>query len=388
MNKLLKLIIMKNLVKFLFCLSWLLCSSNDIFAYDLEVNGIYYNLNVSDRTLSVTRKYYYEGYITIPDEIVYNSQTLKVVSIEKEAFKNCANLRSVTIGNNVTSIGPWAFQDSGVQSVVLGKGVKSIGQEAFSRCKKMKSIDLGNVESIGVLSFFFCELLEEIKIPASCKQVGLEAFKYCKALKKVTIEDSPNGLNFETSFYTDENPFSCCENIEYVYLGRNIIRDDNIVQCYIFGHNTIKNIVLGPNVSKVDDFVNCTSIETIRSYIQNPYMIALFSNTTYATAIVTVPIGTLELYRNSSDWGKFFNIIEENISSINTLHNTLEVRGNKDGIIISGASNGEKIEIFNLSGEILYSGIVISSLMNIPLKSNMKKIVIIKIGKQDFKIQL
>ena len=126
----------------------LLCLSTPIKAYDIEVNGIYYNLDVNSKTLSVTRKQNYEGYINIPDEVEYNTQKLKVVRIEEEAFENCANLRSVTIGNNVEIIEREAFHQSGIQSVTIGDGVKTIGMDAFSSCKSLKKVVMGkNVEN-------------------------------------------------------------------------------------------------------------------------------------------------------------------------------------------------------------------------------------------------
>ena len=79
------------------------------FAYDFEVDGIYYS-SFTDTTCVVTyggNKY--EGDIIIPSEVTYNSRNLKVTSIGISAFRNCSSLMSVTIPNSVTSIGESSF---------------------------------------------------------------------------------------------------------------------------------------------------------------------------------------------------------------------------------------------------------------------------------------
>ena len=51
----------------------------------------------------------YEGYIIIPETIVFNERTYRVTSIGEEAFAGSYSLKSVTIPDSVTSIGDGAF---------------------------------------------------------------------------------------------------------------------------------------------------------------------------------------------------------------------------------------------------------------------------------------
>lgn len=90
-----------------------------LWAYDVKIDGIYYNLKENDKTAEVTYKNKYDphnsysGYITIPDYIYYNSNRYTVTSIGKLAFFNCTELKEVIIGKNVTSIGDRAFHACG-----------------------------------------------------------------------------------------------------------------------------------------------------------------------------------------------------------------------------------------------------------------------------------
>ena len=64
-----------------------------------------------------------------------------VTKIEKFAFKNCANLKNITLPNGVTSIGDYAFQNcKSLTSITLPDGVTSIGYGAFAGCKSLASI--------------------------------------------------------------------------------------------------------------------------------------------------------------------------------------------------------------------------------------------------------
>ena len=79
-------------------------------AYDVEVDGIYYNLVSEGNVAEVTEGYKkYSGSITIPSSINVNEVEYSVTSIGRSAFSSCSRLTSITIPNSVTSIGDYAF---------------------------------------------------------------------------------------------------------------------------------------------------------------------------------------------------------------------------------------------------------------------------------------
>ncbi len=83
-------------------------------AYDIEVNGIYYNLDENNRTAKVTASTFYDKYsgdIIIPDVINHNETEYFVTEIESFAFSS-SDLTSVVIGNNVIKVGELAFWES------------------------------------------------------------------------------------------------------------------------------------------------------------------------------------------------------------------------------------------------------------------------------------
>ena len=71
----------------------------------------------------------------VPDSIGIAGMTVKVTSIEANAFKNCKKLKSVTIGKNIAKIGKNAFSGcKNLKSIkIKATGLKSVGAKAFAK---------------------------------------------------------------------------------------------------------------------------------------------------------------------------------------------------------------------------------------------------------------
>ena len=78
------------------------------------------------------------GSLSIPETIY----SCPVTTIGDGAFYGCSGLTSVTIPNNVTTIGSSAFAETGLTSVSIWGTVTSIGQDAFYGCANLKDVKL------------------------------------------------------------------------------------------------------------------------------------------------------------------------------------------------------------------------------------------------------
>ena len=108
-------------------------------AYDFQVDGIYYNINGNEVTVtdkgngSWSDTSAYTGDIKIPETVTYDGVTYTVTAVDASAFSSCSGLISVTIPNTVTSIGSNAFRKCvALEAVSFGTVLKTLGSGAFS----------------------------------------------------------------------------------------------------------------------------------------------------------------------------------------------------------------------------------------------------------------
>lgn len=100
-------------------------------AYDFEVDGIYYNKNGNEATVTNQTDKTYSGDVMIPSSVTYNGETLSVTGIGDRAFFNCTGLTSIAIPNSVTNIGNYALKGCSGFSSFVPDNVQYIGKAAF-----------------------------------------------------------------------------------------------------------------------------------------------------------------------------------------------------------------------------------------------------------------
>ena len=178
-------------LKHLFMLSLFCLISIGASAYDFsEKNSIgktiYYNI-ISSTTVSVTYKgstydseESYVGFVEIPNTVTYYNNTYSVTQMEKNAFYKCSRLTSLIIPNSVTEIDSYAFDGcKNVESISWDSNVSPHRITKFCS-EKLKSVTIGNsVTSIGHDAFSDCSGLTSVAIPNSVTSIGEYAFSDC-----------------------------------------------------------------------------------------------------------------------------------------------------------------------------------------------------------------
>lgn len=91
-------------------------------------------------------------------------------------------------GVNYSVYGPFDkhTETAFVPKTHFGRPVKEIYYAAFRNCAQLKSITLSEgITDIGKQAFEFCDALEEIVLPSSLHRIYIAAFKGCTALERV-----------------------------------------------------------------------------------------------------------------------------------------------------------------------------------------------------------
>ena len=118
-----------------------------------------------------------------------------------------SDIKTVTIGGNVTSVGAYLFyQCTNLTVAVLGSSVTEIGKDAFCGCSSLEEVNIPyGVTSIGEYAFSGCKALTEIVLPDSVTSIGNGAFSSCSALTEIAIPSSVTEIG--------SNAFFSCRNL-------------------------------------------------------------------------------------------------------------------------------------------------------------------------------
>ena len=164
-----------------------------------------------------------EGVTSVGDMAFYDCDSMisfnignRVKSLGYKSFGDCDKLATVTIPNNVKTIGREAFVDcDSLTSIIIGNGVTAMGDTVFYNCTKLTSVTIRNgVTIIGNWAFGCCKNLKNITIPDSVKTIGNAAFMWCEELTNVVIGNGVTDIGDEAFYH--------CEKLENVTIGSNV----------------------------------------------------------------------------------------------------------------------------------------------------------------------
>lgn len=180
-----------------------------------------------------------------------------VTEIPSQCFRSTKGLTKVNLGRNVSSIGNYAFEVSGVNELVWPDNLTDIDHHAFYNTK-----------------------LTEVVVPSTVNNILNYAFGSCSELLKAVIS--------EGTTYLDEHIFSNCQKLESIALpstlsvisGSYICSNDKALKEVIFaeglttvpysGFNdckALKEVVIPKSVNTIRNIAFTGSgLETVRDY--------------------------------------------------------------------------------------------------------------------------
>ncbi len=184
--------------------------------------------------------------------------------INSYAFYKCGSNQTIPLVNisNDGSIGQYAFSQAGMEKAII-KNNGGIGNSAFSSCPKLKTVELGqDITSVGSSAFEGCTKLGSIEIPDKVKTLGSGAFYGCTSLKSAKTGNGISLLNVYT--------FSGCTSLKNVEIGTNItkilgINGTSTKSGCFYNCTALEQIKVPGNVKEIEDYVfyGCTGLKNV-----------------------------------------------------------------------------------------------------------------------------
>ena len=265
--------------------------------YDFVSEGIYYMYDEPGDhvlvTYADTQYDSYNGSVKIPATVTHDGETMPVIGIAKDAFRDCIGLTEIHLPHSVMTIGERAFRNCiGLTSVTLPDGIVSLGNQAFVNCIGLTSIDLpSSVAAIGELAFGECTGLTrvgtpslgawlaidftdhyanplsyahhlyvdgqeviDLTIPATVDKVKRFAFIECSGLQSLTLSDGVTAVG--------EAAFAYCDGIASLSLPASLQTMDR--QAF-FGCKALTEVAVPRGVKSLGSalFSECTRLRQV-----------------------------------------------------------------------------------------------------------------------------
>lgn len=225
-----------------------------------DYNGIRYKiLSEAERTISTAYGPVNQsvgGKVTLPESVMYNNVTYKLVEICANGFSQNPNLEGISIPGSVQKIGDYAFWScTALKSISLPGTVTDFGQGLFAGCTALKTVELPEgMELLPNYTFNGCTALESIDLPNSIVSIGEISFYCCTALKSVKLPSSLRGIG--------DNAFSGSSSLGSINFPNTL---ETIGYNAFAGCNSLKTITIPKGVKDISTtaFAACENLTEI-----------------------------------------------------------------------------------------------------------------------------
>ncbi len=204
---------------------------------------------------------YFRGLTMIDRETFYRCTNMRsitipenIVSIGPEAFRGCSTLKSFTMHDRITDVGTYAFSGAGIEQIVISNNITEIKNGTFASCPNLKRITIPEkVTKLGYSAFSSCTNLTDITIVKGIETIPKNCFSSCSSLKHIEI-----GTGVKT---IEEEAFWRCSSLTDIVIPDNVttIEKNAFAEC-----SGLTSIVIPAKVRSIGDraFDECTSLES------------------------------------------------------------------------------------------------------------------------------
>ena len=353
-----------------------------LFADGTLIGELYYNLNTSKKTATVTYQtkdgdnYADLTTVNIPATVTYNGDTYNVTAVGQDAFMDCINLTSVTLPDGITSIARFAFRCCSFTSLTIPASLKTMDYDAFFGCDKIASLawnavkcddfraaspweyaGVGYNATAPITTVVFgdgvqripshlldrIETLTSVTIPNSVTSIGEAAFNECVNLTAISLPDGITSIG--------AGAFTSCEKLTSIVLPSSLTTIDYTV---FMGCTNLQSVTIPNSVTTIKSyaFMECNSLKAIYNYGETPAnaYTGSFDGVNKSTCKLYVPKNSINAYKNAPVWKDFYAISA--IEDVQALENAEADNVRSAKVIIDGKvyiNRGDKV--FTLQGQ-------------------------------------
>lgn len=300
-------------------LSFMLIIALAAHAYDVVVDRIYYDVDLSSMTAAVTQNGLnsYSGDVVVPEQITctFNGYvyTFIVTTVKDFAFNGSTDLISVHFPNTIKDIGNFAFSGCiNLKRMNYPESLETIGTSLIESCIQLQfdeTINLPNIKRLGIRAFGAGsgaqKNIKHIYLGANLEFIGLEAMYGC-GISSIDLPESVTTI--------EQSALGNCVNLTSIRIPDNL----ETIPALLFSKDVnLKKVVIGKACKEIQfaAFSECKKLKTIQVlsltppdcfYYDGTYV---FDNNIFEQASLIVPDGSEELYKSADTWEKFFKSI-------------------------------------------------------------------------------
>ncbi len=186
----------------------------------------------------------------------------------EKLFMGCSALETVTLGENITELGVYAFQNCEALATIDLANLTKLGNYAFDGCTSLAGADLSAATSIGTYAFRGCSSLETVVLNADLTSLGNYTFNNCTQLKSIykstTAEDYRKPGKADLSGITSfgSRAFQGCSALTEIELSDDLT---TIADTLFYNCSALAKINMPSKLETISNqaFLNCSSLTAL-----------------------------------------------------------------------------------------------------------------------------